>query len=46
MNLQGTLVIIPQEELDQLKSVQLEILSLLKSIQGAKTGIVIKNIPA
>ena len=46
MNLQGTtLVMIPQEELNQLKSTQQEILNLLKN-QADTSKLEIKNIPA
>jgi hypothetical protein len=47
MNLEGTtLILIPQEELNLLKSTQQEILNLLKLQQATKTGIQVKNIPA
>jgi hypothetical protein len=43
---QTTLILIPQEELNLLKSTQQEILNLLKSRQPNKADVIIKNIPA
>ena len=45
MNLQGTFVIIPETELNEIKLVQREILNLLKN-QAGKTEILLKYIPS